>query len=70
MSDLDKDLQDELLKKAFEKKYGFLYVKNYMPTKDRYYINYDKVVFDDIDGDGKEDITLIKNENEKKDIEK
>ena len=29
-----------------------------------------KVVFDDIDGDGKEDITLIKNENEKKDIEK
>ena len=41
-----------------------------MPKKDRYYVNYDKVVFDDIDGDGKEDITLIKNENEKKDIEK
>ena len=33
MSDLDKELQDELLKKAFEKKYGFLYIKNYMPTK-------------------------------------
>lgn len=48
MSDLDKDMQDKLLKKAFEKKYGFLYVKNYMPTVDRYYINFDKVVFDDI----------------------
>ena len=70
MSDLEKHEQDALIKKAFEKKYGFLYVKNYMPKKDRYYVNYDKVVFDDIDGDGKEDITLIKNENEKKDIEK
>ena len=47
MSDLDKDQQDELLKLAFSKKYGFLYIKNYMPKKDRYFINYDKVVFED-----------------------
>jgi len=51
MSDLDKDQQDELLKKAFEKKYGFLYIKNYMPKKDRYYINFHKVVFQDEDDD-------------------
>lgn len=64
LSDLDKDQQDKLLKKAFEKKYGFLYVKNYMPTVDRYYIGFDKVIFEDIDGDGEEDIVI---ENEKND---
>jgi len=58
MSDLDKDMQDKLLKKAFEKKYGFLYVKNYMPTKDRYYINFDKVVFEDLDNDNEDDILI------------
>lgn len=47
MSDLDKDEQDELLKLAFSKKYGFLYIKNYMPKKDRYFINFDPVVFDE-----------------------
>ena len=61
MSDLDKELQDELLKKAFEKKYGFLYIKNYMPTKDRYYINFSKVVFDDDDDDGDVDIVIKAN---------
>jgi len=72
MSDLDKDTQDKLLKKAFEKKYGFLYVKNYMPTVDRYYINFDKVVFEDLDGDGEEDIIIEndKNDKVKKDIKK
>ena len=49
MSDLEKDEQDALLKKAFEKKYGFLYIKNYMPKKDRYYVNFSKVVFNDDD---------------------
>ena len=63
MSDLDKELQDELLKKAFEKKYGFLYIKNYMPTRDRYYINFNKVVFEDEDDDG--DIDEIKIEDNK-----
>jgi len=66
MSDLDKELQDELLKKAFEKKYGFLYIKNYMPTKDRYYINFNKVVFEDLDDDG--DIDEIKIEEKDKDL--
>lgn len=65
MSDLDKELQDELLKKAFEKKYGFLYIKNYMPTRDRYYINFNKVVFQDDDDDGDIDIVIEENENDK-----
>ena len=51
MSDLDREEQDELLKKAFEKKYGFLYIKNYMPKKDRYYINFDRVIFDEDEED-------------------
>ena len=68
MSDLDKDQQDKLLKKAFEKKYGFLYIKNYMPTIDRYYINFDKVVFDDLEDDDEDDIVIKAHmEEEKKD---
>ena len=59
MSDLDKDIQDLLLKEAFKEKYGFLYIKNYMPTKDRYYINFKKVVFDEEDADG-DDIIIEK----------
>jgi len=47
MSDLDKPLQDKLLKLAWKDKYSFLYIKNYLPTKDRYYIRFDKVIFDD-----------------------
>jgi hypothetical protein len=66
MSDLDKELQDELLKKAFEKKYGFLYIKNYMPKKDRYYINFSKVVFDDDDDDGDVDIVVEDNDKDLK----
>ncbi len=66
MSDLDKELQDELLKKAFEKKYGFLYIKNYMPTKDRYYINFNKVVFEDEDDDGDVDIVVEDNDKDLK----
>ena len=59
MSDLDKDIQDKLLKEAFKEKYGFLYIKNYMPTKDRYFINFKKVIFDDDDGDGNIDDIVI-----------
>jgi hypothetical protein len=70
MSDLDKELQDELLKKAFEKKYGFLYIKNYMPTRDRYYINFNKVIFEDEDDDGDVDIVVEKNENDKTNLKK
>jgi len=66
MSDLDKDIQDKLLKEAFKEKYGFLYIKNYMPTKDRYYINFKKVIFDDNDDDGDiDDISVIDTEDNK-----
>ncbi len=43
--DLDKDKQDELLKMAWNKKYNFLYVKVNAPLEDKYYINFDKVIF-------------------------
>jgi hypothetical protein len=46
MSDLNPKEQDELLKKAWSKKYNFLLIKGYEPTENRYYINFDKVVFD------------------------
>ena len=46
MSDLNPKEQDELLKKAWSKKYNFLLIKGYEPTEIRYYINFDKVVFD------------------------
>jgi hypothetical protein len=45
MMDLSPKQQDELLKKAWAKKYNFLLIKGYEPTEDRYYINFDKVVF-------------------------
>lgn len=47
MADLDKPLQDKLLKLAWKDKYSFLYIKNYLPTKDRYHIRFDRVIFDD-----------------------
>jgi len=53
MQDLSKEEQNELLKKAWSKKYSFLLIKAYEGTPDRYYINFDKVVFDD---DKKENI--------------
>jgi len=53
MQDLSKEQQSELLKKAWSKKYSFLLIKAYEGTPDRYYINFDKVVFDD---DKKENI--------------
>ena len=43
--DLDKELQDELLKIAWNKKYSFLYIKVNAPLEDKYYINFDKVIF-------------------------
>lgn len=45
MMDLSPQQQDELLKKAWAKKYNFLLIKGYEPTENRYYINFDKVVF-------------------------
>ena len=43
--DLSPKQQDELLKKAWTKKYGFLLIKGYEPTTSRYFVNFDKVVF-------------------------
>tara|TARA_R110000823_G_scaffold58440_4_gene140728 strand:- start:1173 stop:1907 length:735 start_codon:yes stop_codon:yes gene_type:complete len=43
--DLDKDKQDELLNMAWKDKYNFLYVKVNAPLDDKYYINFDKVIF-------------------------
>lgn len=48
MQDLSKEQQNELLKKAWSKKYNFLLIKAYEGTPDRYFVNFDKVVFDDI----------------------
>jgi len=45
MMDLSPKQQDELLKKAWAKKYGFLLIKGYEPTSSRYFVNFDKVVF-------------------------
>ena len=61
MQDLSKEQQNELLKKAWSKKYNFLLIKAYEGTPDRYYIGFDKVVFDD---DKKENEEL---ENDKSD---
>jgi len=43
--DLDKDKQDELLNMAWKDKYNFLYVKVNAQLDDKYYINFDKVIF-------------------------
>lgn len=56
MQDLSKEQQSELLKKAWSKKYSFLLIKAYEGTPDRYYVGFDKVVFDD---DKKENINEI-----------
>jgi len=61
MQDLSKEQQNELLKKAWSKKYNFLLIKAYEGTPDSYYIGFDKVVFDD---DKKENQELETNESE------
>lgn len=65
MSDLTPKEQDELLKKAWSKKYNFLLIKGYEPTENRYYINFDKVVFDRKNQEPEEEIEteLIINNN-------
>ena len=67
MQDLSKSQQEELLKTAWKKKYNFLLIKAYLGTKDRYYINFDKVIFDDDNDNDNEnenenniDLNLIK----------
>ena len=61
----------ELLKEAFKDKYSVLYIKGYDGTKDRYYIRFNKVVFDKDDKEDNDDI-LIKahmKEEKKDDLE-
>ncbi len=67
MGDLEKDVQDKLLKLAWKDKYSFLYIKNYEGTKDRYYVRFNKVVFDDEDKDDKDDILIETDKEEEKD---
>ena len=58
MADLSQEQQTELLKEAFKDKYSFLYIKGYEGTKDRYYIRFNKVVFDEDDKEDDDDILI------------
>ncbi len=60
MSDLTPEEQKEVLKEAWSKKYGFLYIKMNNPKKDRYYSKFDKIVFDEPNEENNEE------QNEKK----
>jgi hypothetical protein len=63
MSDLDNDTADNLLKLAWKKKYSFLMVKADEPTKNRYFIGFDKVVFENDEEEEEEDENENENEN-------
>ena len=63
MSDLDNETADNLLKLAWKKKYNFLMVKADEPTKNRYFINFDKVVFENEESESEEDENENENEN-------
>lgn len=47
LHDLNTSEQDELLRDAWSKPYSFLYIKINKPKKEKYYINFDRVIFDD-----------------------
>ena len=47
MFDLSPDLQDEVLYQAWKNPYSFLYVIINAPTKDKYYVKFDKIIFDE-----------------------
>ena len=53
------------MKLAWKDKYSFLLIKNYLGTKDRYYVRFNKIIFEDTDDNGA--IDEIKIEEEKKD---
>jgi hypothetical protein len=46
LGDLSKDEQENLLKIAWDLPHDFLYIKSTKPKKDRYYKNFDKIVFE------------------------
>lgn len=58
MSDLEKEEQNKVLKLAWKDKYSFLLIKNYLGTKDRYYVRFNRIVFEDKDGDGIDEIIV------------
>ena len=66
MADLSSEQQDELLKEAFKDKYSFLYIKGYEGTKDRYYIRFNKVVFDEEHKEDNDDILIKAHMQEEK----
>jgi len=47
MGDLNPDQQDLLMEEAWSKPHSFLYIKATEPTDNRYYINFDRFVFQD-----------------------
>jgi len=53
MQDLNPDMQDKVLDKAWDKKHGFLYICTTKPTADRYYSNFDKIVIGDEENNAK-----------------
>ena len=66
MADLSPEQQEELLKEAFKEKYSFLYIKGYEGTKDRYYIKFNKVVFDEDQKKDNDDILIKAHMEEEK----
>ena len=70
MADLEKDVQDKVLKLAWKDKYSFLLIKNYLGTKDRYYVRFNKIIFEDEDDDGDVDVVVEENKNDKTNLKK
>lgn len=46
MFDLSPEMQDEVLYQAWKNPYSFLYIIINAPTKDKYYVKFDKIIFD------------------------
>tara|TARA_R110002073_G_scaffold323635_1_gene501114 strand:- start:293 stop:1126 length:834 start_codon:yes stop_codon:yes gene_type:complete len=71
MGDLEKDIQDKVLKLAWKDKYSFLLIKNYLGTKDRYYVRFNKIIFEDTDDNGAiDEIKIEEKENDKTNLKK
>ena len=70
MADLEKDVQDKVLKLAWKDKYSFLLIKNYLGTKDRYYVRFNKIIFEDEDDDGDVDVVVEEKKNDKTNLKK
>jgi GTPase SAR1 family protein len=49
MTDLSTELQDKLLKEAWKEKYSFLMIKPNQDIQNKYYIKFDRVMFDEND---------------------